>query len=248
MNAIFITVRSGSTRLPNKATLGIGDKATIEYVIQNAKRSKYADKVVLCTTTLNEDNVLCKIAEENGIDYYRGSIEDKLDRWRGAALEHNVDFFVTADGDDLFCASELMDLAFEQRNKNNSEFIQGENLVSGSFTYGIATDALLKVCEMKDSEDTEMMWVYFTDTGMFNVETLDNVPGCYKRSDIRMTLDYQDDFTFFKTVIGHFDGHEFNMRDVLSYLDENPEVIDINFHLEEQWKQNQIQKTNLVLK
>ena len=53
MNAIFITVRSGSTRLPNKATLGIGDKATIEYVIQNAKRSKYADKVVLCTTTLN---------------------------------------------------------------------------------------------------------------------------------------------------------------------------------------------------
>ena len=29
MNAIFITVRSGSTRLPNKATLGIGDKATI---------------------------------------------------------------------------------------------------------------------------------------------------------------------------------------------------------------------------
>ena len=248
MNAIFITVRSGSTRLPNKATLGIGDKATIEYVIQNAKRSKYADKVVLCTTTLNEDNVLCKIAEENGIDYYRGSIEDKLDRWRGAALEYNVDFFVTADGDDLFCASELMDLAFEQRNKNNSEFIQGENLVSGSFTYGIATDALLKVCEMKDSEDTEMMWVYFTDTGMFNVEALDNVPGCYKRSDIRMTLDYQDDFTFFKTVIGHFDGHEFNMRDVLSYLDENPEVIDINFHLEEQWKQNQIQKTNLVLK
>ena len=248
MNAIFITVRSGSTRLPNKALLGINDKATIEYVIQNAKRSKYADKVILCTTTLEEDNILCHLAAENEISYFRGNIEDKLERWLGAALKYEVDFFVTADGDDLFCSSELMDLAFEQRDRNDSEFVQGENLVSGSFTYGISTDALIKVCEIKDTENTEMMWVYFTDTGMFKVETLENVPSCYIRSDIRMTLDYQDDFTFFETVINYFNGHEFNMRDVLSYLDENPEVIDINFHLEEQWKQNQIEKTNLVLK
>jgi len=248
MNATFITVRSGSTRLPNKALLGINDKATIEYVIQNAKRSKYADKVILCTTTLEEDNILCHLAAENEISYFRGNIEDKLERWLGAALKYEVDFFVTADGDDLFCSSELMDLAFEQRDRNDSEFVQGENLVSGSFTYGISTDALIKVCEIKDTENTEMMWVYFTDTGMFKVETLENVPSCYIRSDIRMTLDYQDDFTFFETVINYFNGHEFNMRDVLSYLDENPEVIDINFHLEEQWKQNQIEKTNLVLK
>ena len=30
----------------------------------------------------------------------------------------NIDFFITADGDDLFCSKELIDLAFK------SEFIQ----------------------------------------------------------------------------------------------------------------------------
>jgi len=248
MNAIFITVRSASTRLPNKATLGIRDKATIEYVIQNAKRSKHADKVILCTTTLDQDNVLCYLAEQNGIDYYRGSVEDKLERWHDAANQFGVDFFVTADGDDLFCSDELMDLAFEQRERNNSQFIQGGDVICGSFTYGISTDALKKVCEIKDSEDTEMMWVYFTDTGMFNVETLENVPSCYIRSDIRMTLDYRDDFNFFKTVIEYFDGHEFNTRDVIDFIDKNPEVKEINFYLQDAWSQNQKNKTNMRLK
>ena len=41
---------------------------------------------------------------------------------------------------------------------------------------------------IKDTNDTEMMWVYFTDTGLFNVQELENVPEVYKRDDIRMTF------------------------------------------------------------
>jgi spore coat polysaccharide biosynthesis protein SpsF len=248
MKGIFITVRTGSTRLPNKALLKINGKHTIEYVIEQAKKSTFAEKIVLCTTTLPEDDVLCEIAEKNGIHHFRGSVEDKLDRWLSAAMEHGVDFFVTADGDDLFCSPELMDLAFVQESYNNSEFIEGEDLVSGSFTYGIETKVLFKVCQMKDTTDTEMMWVYFTKTGVCSIEKLQNVPKIYKRSDIRMTLDYQEDFDFFKTVIESFGGKDFTMREVLAYLDDNKEVIAINYHLEDQWKQNQIDKTNLVVK
>jgi len=248
MNGIFITVRTGSTRLPMKALLKINGKHTIEYVIDQAKKSEFAEKIILCTTTLPEDDVLCELAERNGIHYHRGSIEDKLDRWLSAALEHGVHFFVTADGDDLFCSPELMDLAFVQQNLANSDFIEGDGLVSGSFTYGIKTSVLFKVCEMKDTTDTEMMWVYFTDTGVCSVEKLQNVPSIYKRSDIRMTLDYQEDFTFFKTVIESFKGKGFTMKDVLKYLDDNKEVVAINYHLEEEWKQNQIDKTKLVVK
>tara|TARA_R100000008_G_C3560653_1_gene155950 strand:+ start:479 stop:1225 length:747 start_codon:yes stop_codon:yes gene_type:complete len=248
MKGIFITVRTGSTRLPNKALLKIGDKHTIEYVIEQAKKSKFAEKIVLCTTTLPEDDILCEIAEKNGIHHFRGSVEDKLDRWLCAAMEHGVDFFVTADGDDLFCSPELMDLAFVQESYNESDFIEGEGLVSGSFTYGIKTNVLFKVCQMKDTTDTEMMWVYFTETGVCSVEKLQNVPKIYKRNDIRMTLDYQEDFDFFKTVIESFDGNPFTMREVLEYLDNNKKVIAINFHLEDQWKQNQVNKTKLVVK
>ena len=109
MNAVFITVRTGSTRLPNKALLKIRDKTTIEHLIKRVKKSKLANEIVLCTTTLSQDDVLCEIAEKNNIKYYRGSVEDKLERWKGAVDQYNVDFFVTADGDDLFCDPELID-------------------------------------------------------------------------------------------------------------------------------------------
>ena len=244
--AIFITVRSASTRLPNKAHLTINNKKTIEYVIEQAKKSKFADTIVLCTTLNPEDDSLCRVAENNNIKYFRGSTNDKLDRWLQAAKKNNVDFIVTADGDDLFCSYELMDLAFQQREKNNSDFIQGEGLVSGSFTYGISTKALTKACQIKDTDQTEMMWVYFTETGICKVENLENVPSVYLRDDIRMTLDYEEDFVFFKTVIESLE-QNFNTRDVLSFLDKNTETIEINYFLQDAWKHNQQIKTTLEL-
>jgi len=246
--AIFITVRSDSSRLPQKCYKKICGKYVIEYVIEQAKKSKMADMVVLCTTDLSEDNKLCEIAKLNNIDFFRGSVDDKLARWRGATRKFGVDFFVTADGDDLFCSSELMDLAFKQYTTNRSEFIQGANLVDGAFTYGIKTSALNKVCEIKTTTDTEMMSIYFTDTDLFKVEELFNVPAIYKRNDIRMTLDYEDDFKFFKTVIEHFAGKNFGTQDVLSFLNDNIEIAGINFYLEGRWKQNQIKNTKLKIK
>ena len=247
---IIITVRSDSSRLQKKCYKKILDRYSIEYVIDQAKKSKLADVVVLCTTELTEDDNLCKIASDNGIEFYRGSVQDKLDRWMGACLKYNIDFFVTADGDDLFCDPELMDMAFCQYEKSQSsvDFIKSDDVVCGSFTYGIKSEALYKVCDIKDTTDTEMMWVYFTETGLFNVEDLENIPKIFLRKDIRMTLDYQEDFEFFKRVIEYFGGNEFTSEELFDYLDDNKDVIEINYFLENMWKENQVNKTKLILK
>ena len=50
---------------------------------------------------------------------------------------------------------------------------------------------------MKDSDDTEMMFLYFKNTNMFKVEQLKNIPEIYKRPEIRMTLDYKEDYIIF---------------------------------------------------
>jgi len=228
--------------------LEIEGKSTIEHLINRVKKSKLKDSIVLCTTENPEDDVLCEIATKNGINFFRGSTEDKLDRWLKASKENNVDFFVTADGDDIFCDPELIDMAFVQYETNGADFIQSKEIVCGAFTYGIKVTALEKVCRIKDTSDTEMMWVYFTDTGLFNVEELSDVPKIFLRDDIRMTLDYDADFTFFETVIHHFSNRDYSLRDIITYLDDNPEVIKINFHLQQEWSQNQIKKTKLEVK
>ena len=91
-----------------------------------------------------------------------------------------------------------------------------------------------------------MMWVYFTETGICKVEELENVPSTYFRDDVRMTLDYEEDFVFFKTVIGSL-SQDFDTRDVLSFLNKNPKVVEINYFLQDAWKHNQQMKTTLEL-
>ena len=128
MNAIFISVRTGSTRLPNKAILQLCGKPTIQHRINNLKQSSKADEIVLCTTQLDSDDILCEIAERSGIQYFRGSSEDKLMRWLGACEKYDVDFFVNADGDDLFFDYGLADHLFNQYEESRSEFIDGHGL------------------------------------------------------------------------------------------------------------------------
>ena len=243
--AIFITVRSASTRLPEKCYREINNKPTIQYVIEQAKKSKLADLIVLCTTKNREDDELCKIATKNGISYFRGPEKDKLMRWHKAARMFNIGFFVTADGDDLFCSHELMDLAFQQYEETNIDFIEGQGVVCGSFTYGIKAEALKQVCHRKLTEETEMMWTYFKDTGIFKTSVLKNVPKIFIREDIRMTLDYDDDLKFFTKVIEEISKDEFSTRDVLELINKKEDLKDINFYLQEAWSQNQKEKTNL---
>ncbi len=249
MNAIIITVRTGSSRLPQKCLRDIGGKRVIEHVIERAKRSKKADFILLCTTKLPEDNILCKIAIKNKVFVFRGSTEDKLDRWNEATKRYKVDFFVTFDGDDLLCDPELADLTFEQSKDGAdfADFIEANNVPCGAFTYGIRTSALRKVCEIKGTVDTEMMVPYFTETGLFKVEPLKNVPEDLQR-EFRMTLDYEDDLKFFTNIFEHFGNKVFGLRDVIKYLDDNPEIVKINSYLQEKYLANQKMLTKVVLK
>lgn len=251
MDSIFITVRTDSTRLPQKAFKKFGELTAIEFLIDRLKNSKKADSIVLCTTDRPIDNQLAEIAKKSDVLLFRGSTEDKLQRWSDACDYYNVDFFVTADGDDLFCSPLLIDQAFEQHKKNPElEFIKADGVICGAFTYGISCNALKKACQIKGTTNTEMMWVYFTETGLFVVDQLKNVNKKFFRDDVRMTLDYQDDLKFFLEVFEQLGGGKkfFDLHEIVDLIDKKPEIAKINIYLQDAWKKNQEKNIKLVLK
>jgi spore coat polysaccharide biosynthesis protein SpsF len=234
LKAIFISVRTGSTRLPNKSILKINDKYTIEYVINSVKKSKYADKIILCTTELEEDNILCDIAKDNNIDFYRGDELNKSKRWYGACKKYDIDFFVTADGDDLFYDVGLSDLCFEQIE---NDYIDGQGLYND--VYGMTTKALKMCLDSSNDKNIEPHdMIEFFKSISLKGKKLSDVPKIYEKRNIRMTLDYEDDFKFFSKIINEIK-LDFNIKDVLYYIDRNPNVIDINYHREQDWQKNQ---------
>ena len=248
--AILITVRMDSSRLPNKTSMKILDKSVLELVISRAKLAKNFDKVIVCTTEREVDDFIVDTAVKCGVDFFRGSLNDKLDRWKNAVEAHGIDAAVTMDADDLFCDPYLMDLGSEQI-ENDVDFIEcAYGMVVGSFTYAFTTGALQKVCEIKGTDDTEMMWTYFKDTGLFKVAKLQNVDEIYFNDNIRLTLDYPEDFELFKTVFEAFkcDKNDVPLKDILAYLSENPEIPEINLFRQNDFLINQKNKTKLILK
>lgn len=249
--AIFITVRIDSSRLPNKALKQILGKPVLEHVINRAKVTEEFDEIIVCTTQRQVDDRIAEIAKKCGVKVYRGSLEDKLERWNGAAKEYGVDYIVTFDGDDLFCDPYLLDKGAKQISDDKYDFIEiPKGMICGAFTYAFTSKALSKVCEIKATDDTEMMWTYFKDTGIFKTGYLRDVEDIYFSDDYRLTLDYPEDFEFFTKVFEHFNcvNNDVPLKDIVKYFKEHPEVPKINIGRQQEFLDNQKRKTKLVLK
>ncbi|MEK7133848.1 MAG: hypothetical protein AAB804_02155 [Patescibacteria group bacterium] len=247
----FITARSDSSRLPHKMLLPIRGRKVIEHVIDRAKLIRGIEGIVLCTTDRKEDDGLAGIAKTEGILCFRGSLEDKLERWRGAADMCGADYILTIDADDLFFAPELCELAIAQAEAERSDFIRGaDSLACGAFTYCFSAAALRKVCEIKDSTNTEMMWVYFTDTGLFTVAELKVRDPVYHLDGVRMTLDYPEDLAFFERVFAELaaDTNTTPTPIILNLLRQKPEINELNYFRQKDFLDNQRKKTTLKLK
>ncbi|MCI8799440.1 MAG: hypothetical protein HFH88_06450 [Lachnospiraceae bacterium] len=249
--AIFITVRMDSSRLPNKTMKKILGKPVLEHIIYRAQQTTAFDGIIVCTTQRGVDDQVEQLARACGVEVFRGSLEDKLERWNGAAKHYGVDYIVTFDGDDLFCDPYLLDKGAEQIMEGKYDFIEAPpGLICGAFTYAFTGKALAKVCTIKNTDDTEMMWTYFKDSGLFRTGYLEEVEVDYFSDKYRLTLDYPEDFEFFTRVFQHFNcgNNGVPLKEIIEYFKEHPEIPEINIGRQQEFLENQRMRTKLILK
>ena len=233
----LITARLKSTRLPKKLILKINGREIIRYMIDRLKISKSLNNIIICTSDNPQDKSLVKIAEEEGIDYFLGDEEDVILRLYNAAKEFKLDYALNITADCPLVAIEFIDKIVNKYKESNADLIRCLDLPHGFFLYGLKIDSMRKVCEIKKTNETEVWGRYFTDTGLFNVVDLD-IPKKYIRKDYRLTLDYPDDFEFFKKIFEYFGKNTYRtpISEIIKYLDKNPQIVEINKYCEEMYK------------
>ena len=233
----IITVRSQSTRLPEKCFLPFGDCNVLEHVI---RRAKYFDiNPIVCTTIEDSDDRIVEIAKNEGVRYSRGSVKDKLLRWHHACEEFDIESFVTIDADDPFFDGELMKKSMDLLNQGYDVVCPtisssaGNASVGYSLTKEVIEKALKSVAE---TADTEMMWYY-----------LDKIPGIQKVNlpeknppsrIIRLTLDYEEDYWLLNSIqriVGSLSSRE----ELYSLYGQNRDLHQINWFRNEQWASKQ---------
>ena len=237
----FITVRSKSSRLPEKCFLPFGDMTMIEHIIIRAK--DYNLRPIVCTTTSKEDIDIVKISEKHGVDCFMGSEINKLKRWKDCCLEFNIDKFHSVDADDPFFCGDEIKRSYELLEEGYDMVTPSPSSMNGGATvgYSLTSDVVTKACkDIGDDTDTEMMWAYINKVNNIKVANLEDPVDFIINQ--RMTLDYEEDYKKLLKIlnlVGHFGTRE----EIAKCLIDNPHLKDINESKNREWKQNQHNKT-----
>lgn len=234
----FITVRVASSRLKKKCLLPFGGGNVLQHVIRRAKF--FGFEPVVCTTDQKEDDIIEEIATNEGALCFRGSSKDKLKRWLDACNKFGIDAFYTIDADDPFFDGESGQESFQLLLESNYDVIYPpKDDYVGSVGFSIKADLIRKACEIKTSDDTEMMWYYLEKVPNFKHVEFSSSAG--KVKNIRLTLDYEEDYWMLRTVLQTL-GPNAKRKEIEDLFARNPDLYKINWFRNEEWRDGQLAK------
>lgn len=230
---VLIAVRMKSERLPKKAIAEVEGKPLIEHIIERLKTVKVPRSVVLCTSTHPEDEMLVDMAKKNGINWFRGSEDDVLDRFIKAAETEGADTIVRTTGDNPLTDPIYIDKTVTHHLNTGAEYTFVEGLPTGTECEVISVDALKKCRRMAHNPKlSEYMTLYFRDSGIFRTSQVMAEPDVC-RPQYRLTVDTPEDLKLIRKIYQRLYAGErvFSLSEVVKLLDENPNLRAINAHL-----------------
>ncbi len=243
--ATIITARSSSKRLNNKIMLDISkNQKCVDILIE---RSKLVGLPIILATSISksDDKLVRYVKKKHKIIIFRGSLKNKVKRWYNCFLKHKLKSACFIDGDDLLFDYQLYKKNFIKAKTISIPYMlkNPKNIVTGAFTYIIN----FKFLEQIYKKSQKFKDVDVIDRFYKNVNKIENIKleKMLVNKKIRLTLDYKDDYIFFKKLFKIFNSRS-NTKEVIKYLEKHSELSKINFFLNKSWKLNQLkQKKNL---
>ncbi|MBI4125623.1 MAG: hypothetical protein HY609_00300 [Deltaproteobacteria bacterium] len=234
--------RTNSYRLPGKVLLEVMGRPILSYQIERLKNAKKTECFILATTPLAEDDVLADLARAEGLALYRGSVEDLIERMLHGAQAHGVDFLVTVGSDNIFVDPCHVDLLIDQYEKTGADFLYCPDLPLGASPYAVKVSAL-ETCHRNHQGKTDHGWdLYFLKNKRYRVERVP-VAEELRRPELRMTMDYLEDFQFFKAVLEtlYSPGCGFPLQAIIRFIDTHPAAAALAQERVNDW--NNLRKT-----
>ena len=237
----IIQARMGSTRLPEKVLMDIGEEPMLWHVYERASHASLLDEVVIATSTESADDAVATFCAERGIPCVRGSEADVLDRYYQTAVEMEADTVVRLTADCPFLSPPVIDRVVRKYETSHDEYVSN----AMEYTHPDGLDA-----EVFDIETLETAWqeateprerehvtAYIINSDTFRSKNVENVldMSAYEFVEedtiLRWTVDYPEDMEFVREVYDRLTQHGhwvFDQQSVLELLERNPALREIN--------------------
>ena len=225
---IILEARMGSSRLPGKTLMDMCGEPLIKRVIDRIKCSKRINKIVLATTTNSKDDILVDYMNKIGIDVYRGSEENVLERVVFAAEEYSIENIIELHGDNPFLDPFIVDTAISQYELTKCDYIS--NTIEKTFPMGLrvqvfTTESLRYIYDTVNdvAVNEHVSLYYYENPDIYQIENL-TAPQDINRPGIRLTVDTEEDFQFvskiYSVILKNNLYPNFKTTDVLDIIDQ----------------------------
>lgn len=135
MKVLLITqARIGSTRLPRKVLLPIGEETLLSIHLKRLRNIRTVDQIVVATTFEDGVDRLIDICNDSEVDYYQGSLKDVLDRFYQAAVQYRPDWVVRITSDCPLIDSRVVDQVVNKALESNVDYCS--NMITEDFPDG----------------------------------------------------------------------------------------------------------------
>jgi len=225
-----------STRIKKKPIQMLCGREMIAHQIDRLKTAKIPEVIILCTSNLPRDRVLIELAERENIEVFAGPEDDLLARLLQAAEEYGVDYITTSSADNPLTCAEHIDVSIKHIIENDLDYVDGEGVLPiGIYAKVVKISALNLAYQIKDETDTSFYSAYFTKTeGLFRTGKIKALPWV-KNIDYRLTVDTPKDFELATRIFEklYHSGEIFPISEALIYLQQNPEIRNINSQVQQ---------------
>jgi spore coat polysaccharide biosynthesis protein SpsF len=233
---IITQARATSTRLPAKVLLTAAGRTYLEYHLERLTRTGLP--VIVATTTNVDDDPIVILTEKLGLPVFRGSEEDVLSRFAGAASQYGLDAVVRVTSDCPLIDPEVVAAGVDRWRAEGDDGLYLSNCLERTYPRGMdyevfSTARLLEAdAEATLPADREHVTSYLHQNRGGDVRLV-NLPWSGGGAQYRLTLDTEDDRQLLTALYEEYDAGDRNCADLVAILDQHPALAALNAHIEQ---------------
>jgi spore coat polysaccharide biosynthesis protein SpsF len=238
----IVQARMGATRLPGKVLRSLCSQSVLGHVVARVRLAQRLDGLVVATSEAARDDAVATECGRLGVACFRGSEEDVLARYYGAARASGATAAVRVTADCPLFDGPLLDrmlTVFGEANRDGTRVDYLSNVLRRTYPRGldaeVFTVAALERAHRETTEPFEREHVtpyFYQHPERFRLHSFE---GEVDLSGHRWTLDTPEDWAFVEAVYAalHRPGVIFSTEAVLRLLGEQPHLQELNGHVEQ---------------
>ncbi|MFZ5939986.1 MAG: cytidylyltransferase domain-containing protein [Bacteroidota bacterium] len=236
---IIVQARSGASRLPDKMLLDFYNGKGILEIILDRLREKCSLPLVLATTTSASDDRIFNLAGRKGIDCFRGSEDNVLDRFIQTATRFGFERIIRVCADNPFLDAEAIGPLMTLLNSENCDYASYQlpdgtpSILThfGFWAEATTLNALQRISALTDEKSylEHVTGFMYRNPDLFNCRFLPVPQHLAVRKDLRFTLDTPDDFRILSRIYAEMLTLQLPLSpgQIVSFVENHPEYLSL---------------------